>query len=86
MLPKNPGYLVSVHKRGFFVEDILRKAPCGCPDRSPGAAISRLGDGVVAIATLACTAGHVRAAAVGVPNASGGQVVATANRALRARL
>jgi hypothetical protein len=38
----------------------------------PVAAISRFGGGVVAIATFACTAGHVRAAAFGVPNASGG--------------
>ena len=78
--------LVSVHKRGFFVEDILRKSPVRLSRPVPVAAISRLGDRIVAIATLACTARHVRAAAFGAPSASGGQVVATARRAQRARL
>jgi hypothetical protein len=68
------------------VDDHASEGPVRLFRPNAVAAISRPGYTVVAIATFACTAGRVRAAAFGVPNASGGQVVATANRAQRARL
>jgi hypothetical protein len=73
---------VSVHKRVFFMDDQPRAA---VPAGSSGGNLPPWLQGS-AVATFTCTAGRVQAAAFGVPSASGGQVVATANRAQRARL
>jgi transposase len=73
-------------KRVFCRDNRSSEGPVRLSRSVPKAAISRPGYRVVATATLACTAKRVRAAAFGMPMASGCQVSAKANRAHSARL